>query len=290
MRQIKNTIMLTTLALLITVSCCAAQIKNAKIETVKVLGNCSMCKKNIEMAANKKHISKALWNETNKMAILTFDSTKTTTDAILKNIAYAGYDNQNYLAPDAAYNKLDQCCQYERKLKKIEIKQKTETNIIMAKDTMKKSATTPTEIANPLAAVYTAYFDLKDALTKDNGASAAAKANELYKAIGDVQMEKLTATQHTVWMKYEKKISYDAEHIKGVTETGHQREHFITLSKNMYEVIKVIKTNGTVYYDYCPMANNGKGANWLSLEKPIINPYFGKQMLTCGNVQETITK
>ena len=101
-------------------------------------------------------------------------------------------------------------------------------------------------------------------------------------------MSKMNATQHQIWMKYQEKLSYDAEHIKGVTETEHQREHFISLSKNMYEVMKVFKLNVPVYYDFCPMTNDGKGATWLSLQQLISNPYLGKHMPTCGKVQETI--
>jgi hypothetical protein len=36
------------------------------------------------------------------------------------------------------------------------------------------------------------------------------------------------------------------------------------------------------------MANKGKGANWLSLDINIKNPYYGNQMLTCGKVVDTI--
>jgi hypothetical protein len=43
-----------------------------------------------------------------------------------------------------------------------------------------------------------------------------------------------------------------------------------------------------VYYDYCPMAKNDQGANWLSDVKEIKNPYFGAKMLSCGEVQEMI--
>jgi Cu(I)/Ag(I) efflux system membrane fusion protein len=38
------------------------------------------------------------------------------------------------------------------------------------------------------------------------------------------------------------------------------------------------------------MANDNEGADWLSKEEQVQNPYFGDQMLTCGTVQETITK
>ena len=66
-------------------------------------------------------ISKAVWDKDNKTAVLTFDSTKTNEDAILKSIALAGYDNEKFIAPDNAYNKLDMCCQYERTGKKTAI-------------------------------------------------------------------------------------------------------------------------------------------------------------------------
>ncbi|HQE11916.1 MAG TPA: hypothetical protein PLQ78_04150 [Flavipsychrobacter sp.] len=43
-----------------------------------------------------------------------------------------------------------------------------------------------------------------------------------------------------------------------------------------------------VYRQYCPMAFNDKGAYWLSNEEKIMNPYFGKKMLTCGEVTDTL--
>ena len=45
----------------------------------------------------------------------------------------------------------------------------------------------------------------------------------------------------------------------------------------------------TVYYQFCPMAFNEKGAFWLSTTKEISNPYFGDQMLTCGEIKETLS-
>jgi Cu(I)/Ag(I) efflux system membrane fusion protein len=36
------------------------------------------------------------------------------------------------------------------------------------------------------------------------------------------------------------------------------------------------------------MANDNKGATWISKDKNIINPYFGDKMLTCGSVESVI--
>ncbi|MBD3660738.1 MAG: DUF3347 domain-containing protein, partial [Arenibacter algicola] len=71
-------------------------------------------------------------------------------------------------------------------------------------------------------------------------------------------------------------------------DVGEQRVYFKSLSKNMFEVIKDSKSETPVYYQFCPMADGGKGANWLSLEEDIRNPYYGSQMLSCGKTIETI--
>jgi Cu(I)/Ag(I) efflux system membrane fusion protein len=43
-----------------------------------------------------------------------------------------------------------------------------------------------------------------------------------------------------------------------------------------------------IYVQHCPMADSNKGADWLSKEKEILNPYFGQDMLTCGEVKKKI--
>ena len=100
--------------MLLTTTTLFAQIKNAKTETVKVYGNCGMCKTKIEKAANQKNISKAEWNEETGMATITYDETQTNKDAILKKIALVGYDSDAFKATNATYNKLPGCCQYDR--------------------------------------------------------------------------------------------------------------------------------------------------------------------------------
>ncbi|WP_298392048.1 DUF3347 domain-containing protein, partial [Hydrotalea sp.] len=80
------------------------------------------------------------------------------------------------------------------------------------------------------------------------------------------------------------------EHIgANSADIRHQREHFVMLSKDISDLIKAFGTGGqTLYKDFCPMANNGKGAIWISELKEIKNPYLGKAMPTCGTVKETI--
>jgi hypothetical protein len=269
------------IAVIFTVSGCQSKIKNARTETQKVYGNCDMCKKNIEAAGNKGGEAKVVWDKNTKLATLTYDSVKTNADAILKKIAYVGYDNEAYLAPDEAYIKLHACCQYERK-------GKTEATVPASTKDVKEDVSPVAQTENPLDKVFAAYFSLKDALAKDDGVAAAGAAKSLSKVIGSVDMKALSPATHTVWMKYQGKLDYDAVHIQGVTDLEHQREHFVSLSANMYEVMKVAKPDYVVYYDHCPMYNNGKGANWLSKDNAIKNPFYGASMPTCGKVIETI--
>jgi copper chaperone CopZ len=315
------------IAILLSTSC-DAQIKNSKTETVKIYGNCGMCEKTIEKAGYLKKVAKVDWDKDTKMATITYDTKKTSQAEILKRIALAGYDSDIFLAPDDIYAKLPGCCQYDRVRKTANIAEKSaiepiidrsqdhanhqQTNQTEAKTvdhsahTEAKSNQTSTSSAGQsdknhksttpvvkpeishLTAVFDHYFAVKDALVKTDGNTASAKAKELLKAINAVKMGQLANDEHVVWMKVMKDLALDAEHIGDTKETSHQRDHFINLSTNMYDLIKVSKHDAPIYYQHCPMANNGKGANWLSKENKVQNPYYGSVMLTCGKVVETI--
>lgn len=91
-----------------------AQIQNEKSEVVRVYGNCNMCKKRIEKAANLKNKVNAVWDAETKLATISYDSVKTNLSDILERIALAGYDSDMHRASDDAYKKLHSCCKYER--------------------------------------------------------------------------------------------------------------------------------------------------------------------------------
>ncbi|MBC7399500.1 MAG: DUF3347 domain-containing protein [Mucilaginibacter sp.] len=128
--------------------------------------------------------------------------------------------------------------------------------------------------------VVTAYLDVKNALAADNGANAEAKAKVLTTQIAAVQIK-----DQATWKKYADKLGFDARHISETKAIDHQREHFASLSKNLYAVLKSLNANTqTLYWQYCPM----KKSNWLSDVSAIENPYYGKEMLDCGSVKETL--
>ena len=121
----KNIMVATFVLLSFTIN---AQIKNSKTETVKIYGNCGMCETNIEKVGTIKKVAKVDWNQETQMSTLTYDTTKTNQDEILKRIALAGYDSDKFLAPDDVYNNLHGCCQYDR-VAKVPVKEETKTDV-----------------------------------------------------------------------------------------------------------------------------------------------------------------
>ena len=87
----------------------------AKKETIKVWGNCSMCKKTIEKAAKSAGATAASWNEETKDLKVSYTSKRTSGAAIQQAIAKSGYDTQDFTADNMAYDRLHACCQYDRK-------------------------------------------------------------------------------------------------------------------------------------------------------------------------------
>lgn len=273
------------MSLLLTFTACAAQIKNAKTENYKVAGNCEMCKNTIETAANKKGLSLAEWNKDTKIMRLTYDSVKTSASEILKKVAYAGYDNEEFLAPDEAYSKLPGCCHYTRIKKEVRVNNTSNPVKDAPKnDTLVKKQ----EKTEALSTVYDQYFALKDALVKDDGNTSASKAMSLVKSIKAVDMKAMSPEEHTAWMKAEKDLLKHAGNIAETKDIAQQREHFSMLSQNMLALVKVFKPGKPVYLQHCPMYKDGEGADWLSRENAVKNPYYGSSMLTCGKTTEII--
>ena len=126
-----------------------------------------------------------------------------------------------------------------------------------------------------LGTAYEHYLHVKDALVASKGNEAKEGAGELQKALKDVNG---SAAALEVATK-----------IAATSDLEAQRNLFSTLSNEMATLVKGGKlSDGILYLEYCPMANNNNGAYWLSNEKEIKNPYFGDRMLKCGMVKETI--
>ena len=142
----------------------------------------------------------------------------------------------------------------------------------------------------PVKEIMAGYLQLKNALTKDNAKDAATAGNAMIATLASVDMKSLPDVQMKKYMDLADDLKEHAEHIgANAGKIEHQREHFVMMSKDITDLIKTFGNGGqTLYKDFCPMADNGKGAVWISEIKEIKNPYYGKSMSSCGSIKETI--
>lgn len=153
----------------------------------------------------------------------------------------------------------------------------------------KPVATDNQQSASPVKEIVNSYLAMKNTLANDNDKGAATAGDAMVAAFEKFDNSSLTAEQKKMYEDVESDAREHAEHIgKNAGNIKHQREHFEMLSKDMYELVKTFGTGQQLYYDHCPMYNNGKGADWISETKEIANPYLGKEMPTCGTIKEEL--
>lgn len=159
-------------------------------------------------------------------------------------------------------------------------KQESHENHNMAAATREQSIT---EQSNAIAtikddklnAIYEHYIHLTTALTNGNVAEAKIASNAI-------------ETGANI-LKGGTSIAASAAKITAAPNIEVQRATYEKLSIDMIDFVKKAGVlNGELYVEFCPMALNDKGAAWLSSSKEIRNPYFGKKMLNCGEIKETI--
>ena len=163
----------------------------------------------------------------------------------------------------------------------------------MSKDDSSQTVSTPravdAKVVASMKGIVEHYLQLKNALENDKTKDAAAAGKEIVDAMGTVDESLLTTEQKKLYEDVKDDATEHAEHIgENAGNIEHQREHFDMLSKDVYDLVKAFGSGQVLYKDFCPMYNDKKGAMWLSETKTVKNPYYGKQMSTCGSIQEEI--
>lgn len=145
------------------------------------------------------------------------------------------------------------------------------------------------EFQQQLTNAYKIYLDLKDAFVTSDAKEVRKKASKFSNALKLVNMSLLKGDTHMIWINQLDILNKNIDSIGKSTDIKEQREYFVNFNLSFYKTMKTFGlSNITSYYQYCPMANSDKGAYWFSDTKEIRNPYFGDEMLTCGEVKEII--
>ena len=148
---------------------------------------------------------------------------------------------------------------------------------------------TPLTFKEQLFSLASTYLSLKDALVATNSEKVKEATNQILDELDKVDMSLVKGDAHNYWMEQQSAIKAHSEQIATSDDIEEQRKQFDFLSQALIKSVKVFGIGeATLYVQHCPMANDNEGADWLSSEEEIRNPYFGDKMLTCGLVKTTI--
>jgi hypothetical protein len=145
------------------------------------------------------------------------------------------------------------------------------------------------KVSASFKAVFDNYLQLKNALATDKGKEAAKAGEAMLASLDGVDTSAMSEVQKASFNDVQEDAREHADHIaKNADKIDHQRSHFKMLSDDMLALAKTFGAGRKLYVAHCPMALNNKGADWLSEFAEIRNPYFGDEMLECGEVKEEI--
>ncbi len=128
---------------------------------------------------------------------------------------------------------------------------------------------------------------LRESLAGDDLPGAKTAATKLTTALASVNAAALSHGPAMTWREERRLIATAVAAMKNAEVIAALRVQFRELSRSILTLEQSFRhpTAGMHYETFCPMAFGNRGASWLQAEKTILNPYFGKSMLYCGEVR-----
>lgn len=125
---------------------------------------------------------------------------------------------------------------------------------------------------DPIATVLADYAKIHDALARDSIDGVSAAATRISESARSMK-----APEGFVGLP--KQLAAAAQKVAQAKDLAAARQSFAELSQPLVDWAKRTKPQGLVVV-HCSMAD----ASWLQAATPIRNPYYGSQMLACGEV------
>jgi Cu(I)/Ag(I) efflux system membrane fusion protein len=153
----------------------------------------------------------------------------------------------------------------------------------MQKSVKEKPGKSDKTIADNLNQILNEYFPIQRELTNDNLDGTKASADKLVSILKLMRQSDSDTVQKL--MKYSGEISKARDIIIA-------RDKFYNLSELLIGLVEKYKPAGKkpVVLMFCPMARNNAGAYWLQDNKDIRNPYYGSEMLKCGEMKKVLVE
>ena len=150
-------------------------------------------------------------------------------------------------------------------------------------------AVTPAQFQEQLQQVVDQYLALKNALVATDATAATAAAEEIVGQLEKTDMTLLKDEAHIFWMERLNVLEAHVPKLASSPEIAAQREQFGFISDALIAAVEAFGLpDQTLYVQHCPMAFDNQGADWLSNEEGIRNPYFGDKMMKCGTVKRSV--
>jgi len=147
----------------------------------------------------------------------------------------------------------------------------------------------PKTFKQQLTTVLDSYLKLKNQLVASDFLESAKTIEMFKEQLSRVDMDLLSDEAHIYWMDLEKDLNAHGTLFSEATKLEEQRQQFALISELLIKAVKAFGlSEDRLYLQHCPMALNDNGANWLSKDKQIFNPYFGDEMLSCGLTKEEL--
>lgn len=129
------------------------------------------------------------------------------------------------------------------------------------------------------------YLLMKDNFVVSDSINASLNALQLSKELTKVKIGKANKEKEAVKKALDESVTI-AKQIAATRNINKQRNLFATLSEKMWFLLKEQPgaSKKTLYKQVCPMT----GVSWISDEQAIKNPYYPKNMLTCGEVKDSL--
>lgn len=144
----------------------------------------------------------------------------------------------------------------------------------------------PEQFLMSLTPVYAAYFDAQEALAADDPGGFDRALDDLRLYLELVRPAGLIGHPLGEWRRISSRLRSASDAAAASDDIEDKRAHFETHSRAVLDLQEWFGHRGeaTFYRTHCPMAFDDRGADWLARSDRISNPYFGAQMLRCGEI------
>jgi Cu(I)/Ag(I) efflux system membrane fusion protein len=151
------------------------------------------------------------------------------------------------------------------------------------------TAETPDNFKAQLSSLSDKYLLLKNAFVETNSDAAKEAATAFSQELENVDMTLVKGEAHQYWMQQLAAFQGHGKKITTLNDVEMQRQQFDFLSNAMINSITAFGTKNELFVQFCPMAFDNKGADWISDIAEVQNPFFGDKMMKCGLVTDTLS-